>query len=60
MMPTVGYAISCARWAERTHKWHQSKHGVSGLEQIGRHAAAHVTKPDESNPHDFKLLNAKA
>jgi hypothetical protein len=33
---------------------------VSGLEQIGRHAAAHVTKPDESNPHDFKLLNAKA
>jgi hypothetical protein len=31
---------------------------VSGLEQIGGHAAAHVPKPDESNLHDLQLLNA--
>jgi len=36
------------------------RESVSGIEQIGRHAATHVTKPDEPNPHDFKLLNAKA
>ena len=29
---------------------------VSGLEQIGGHAAAHVAKPDESNFHDLQLL----
>ena len=30
--------------------------GVSGLEQIGGHAATHVAKPDESNLHDLQLL----
>jgi hypothetical protein len=30
--------------------------GVSGLEQVGRHAAAHVAKPDESDLHDLQLL----
>ena len=30
--------------------------GVSGLEQISGHAAAHVPKPDEPNLHDLQLL----
>ena len=33
---------------------------VSGLEQIGGHAAAHVAKSDESNLHDLQLLLADA
>ena len=29
---------------------------MSGLEQIGGHAAAHAAKPDKSNLHDLQLL----